>query len=316
MLDIKGKANKKWIVISSAIFLFLLLLFVNSVLEIGERLQGIHVAVSTVFYALMILFLLWVLSLPVRWMFKAPVKDFSPLQQDKIDEKDLKEIKEILLKEESELIRISRLTQTEQIEELRKIVSKKETAIDERIVRSSLLAFLATSVSPNGLVDSIAVVYYNISMVNGIVRELGIRPNIFHIIRIFRTVFLTAFVVNQFEELDVNEYVEELMESFGEMATGKLLSKTLDSLIQGILAAFVTLKIGYSAKMVLIDPGQSNKRGFRRLIRKKSRKALVGQVLPRSLSAVPSSFRKVLERMLKRMRQKNDEGEDIVYERY
>jgi Pyruvate/2-oxoacid:ferredoxin oxidoreductase gamma subunit len=286
------------------LFLLLIMSLANNVIEMGERFYTVHPLLSKGFYVAIGIFVIWVVAVPIGWMLKAPVYDYSVLldgQKEHIEPGELKKFKQSLVKDESDIEKLEGKEGDELKEALVSLIAERERYADEAIVQSSLLTFLTTAISPNGLIDVAAVIYYNVKMIGSMIRLFGIRPSLINILKIFRNVFLTAFVVNQLEELEINEYMEEMLESFGDVAAGKLLSKTMDSLIQGTLSAFVTLKIGYAAKAVLLDPRKTRAKGFRRYIRKRSRQTLAREVLPRSIAAVPRGFGKAIEVMLRRM---------------
>ncbi|QSX07546.1 DUF697 domain-containing protein [Alkalibacter rhizosphaerae] len=287
--------KKSWSILLSLLFVFFLLRLVNDMLEMGERLGRIHPWVEIGFYVFLVFLILWAIAIPVRWMLKAPVRDFGALfKEEEPDAKTLKEIQQALMKNAEEEEKKDLLEAVPSRQGLVDALQLREKEVDDTIVQTSILTFLTTAISPNGVVDIIAVVYYNFRMIGKLVDRFGVRPSFFNILRILRNVFLTAFVVNQLEELEINEYMEEMMESFGDVATGKLLAKTMDSVIQGVLAAFVTLKIGYAAKAVLVDPAQTKEYGFRRSIRRAARKSLVLEVLPKSAGSVPRGFGRMI----------------------
>lgn len=296
--------NKKtgWTVFWVLISIFILLRLINDVLEMGERLGRLHPWLAWGFYALVLLLMVWALSVPIRWMFRAPVRDFGALFEEEIDAKALKEIRQTLLKGEKDEESAGILDAALERDQLVGILEEREKEVDDFIVQTGILTFLTTAISPNGFLDIIAVVYYNFRMIGVLVDRFGVRPSVMNILRILRNVFLTAFVVNQLEELELNEYIEEVMESFGDVATGKLLSKTLDSLMQGVLASFVTLKIGFAAKAVLVNPEQTKRFGFRKSIRRAARKSLIRDVLPKSAASVPKGFGRMILLLARRMR--------------
>lgn len=290
------------------VFGYFLLGLINDVLEMGERLQRVHPWLTWSWYALIVLILLAVAAVPARWLIKAPVRDYRILFEEEIpEESHLREMVRSLdpngenpllqEKKEGESLRAALL----------ETLKEREKETDDFIVQASMLTFLTTAISPNGFIDILAVIYYNFRMVGTLVDRFGIRPSFFHLLTILRNVFLTAFVVNQLEELELNEYVEELMESFGEIATGKLLSKTVDSLMQGILAAFVTLKIGYATKALLINPENTKKYGFRRSIRRSARQSLVREVLPKSAASLPRGFGRMVVMVINKMKSSQPE---------
>ncbi len=290
---------------------FLMMTLLNNVIEMGERLSSVHPYLSWVFYVLIGVFAVWIGTVPIWWIIKSPVYDYSSLlrgENAEPDNSELEKFKRALSRDEEDIKRLEGKKGDELKEALVRIIADKERQADETIVQSSLLTFLTTAISPNGLIDVAAVIYYNVKMVGSMVKLFGIRPSVTNIAKIFRNVFLTAFVVNQLEELEINEYLEEMLESFGDVAAGKILSKTMDSLIQGTLSAFVTLKIGYAAKTALLDPNKTKAKGFRRYVRRRSRQTLVKEVLPRSVSAVPRGFGKTIEMMLRRMTKDSKQG--------
>jgi hypothetical protein len=285
------------------VLFYFTLRIINDVLEMGERLEKIHPWASIGFYLVLLLAMIWGISIPIRWMLKAPVKDFGALFEDEaLHEKDLDEIHRTLMKNQEVEWPVGSTEISTKRRHVTDLLEEREKDVDDMIVQTGVLTFLTTAISPNGFIDILAVIYYNFRMIGSMVDRFGVRPSLLNILRILRNVFLTAFVVNQLEELEINEYVEEMVESFGDVATGKLLSKTLDSLIQGVLAGFVTLKIGYAAKAVLINPDQTKRYGFRKSIRKAARKSLVWEVLPKSAASVPKGFGRMIMLMTGKMK--------------
>ena len=309
----KERNIKKYIWIASIILIFyFLIILAGNIISVGEKLGKVHIYLEIGFYVLTFGLLLWLISMPFFWMARKPHYDYSLIMKDgqKASKEDLVQIREKLLSSldlNSEGRKSLENCSDEELEEKERLVLGEIGAeVEEYITNTALVVFLTVAISSNGLLDGLTVLYYNMRMIGKIISSYGIRPSAAMIFTLARNVFLTAFVVNRIEELDIEEYIEEALESFGDVAASKLVSKLADSLIQGIMSAFVTLKVGYASKQLILYGESENRSEFKRRIRRKARGALAMQVLPKSLKAVPSGLGKLVSHIIKKLQKSNE----------
>lgn len=284
--------------IITLVAIFFLVSIVSQLIIVMTYLDNLHPWIDQAFLLILLGLIIWLLVIPVIKISRLKVYRYFTEDEDHDDEM-IAEASEQLIKSgvleavDKELLSMSG-------DHLFDILRKKERKVDEIIEDVSILTFLTTTLSPNGTFDALAILYYNFNLMIRIMDELGIRPTPIFVLHLMKEVFLTAFIVNQFEDLDIEEYVEDVLESSLDSSFNKLLSKFASSLVQGMTSAYVTLKIGYATKAFLMSRESTYQKSVKKAVKKKARKNLFVKVLPKTVTAVPKNLGKVISVLTKK----------------
>lgn len=286
------------LIIVTALVLFFVLTVFSQLIIVLSYLDGLNPWVDQIFLVILVGVLIWLVVLPIIKLSRLKVFRYFEANEA-YDDEMLKEASEQLINSEVldpvdlELMKMSN-------DHIFDILEKKEREVDQVIEDVAILTFLTTALSPNGTFDALAILYYNFNLMTRIMETLGIRPTPIFMLKMMKEVFLTAFIVNQFEDLDIEEYVEDVLESSFDSSFNKILSKFASSLVQGMTSAYVTLKIGYATKAYLLSRQSPYQKETKRRVKRKARKNLFVKVLPKTVSAVPKNLGKVITVLTKK----------------
>ena len=264
-----------------------LLAVVASIAEIGNNLKSIHVSLAWLFYLTVGGLSYWFGVRPMVAIFRRQTRDWSALtdQKSSVDSEWAFKQANYLLKNATLSTDDRRrleyhITFRKDLEScLREIIGKKSAAMDDIIMTKARMAFLAVAVSQNGPLDALLILSINIAMVKKVVDELGIRPSLTDLARIYFLVAIGAVVIDQFEDLEFGEAIPSM---------GSMVGK---SVVQGMGAALVTLRAGYLAKAYLI---QGNSDSHRKAARKWARLKLKNVVIA-GMGELPKGIAKKFE---------------------
>jgi hypothetical protein len=274
----------------AAVVVFLgLLAVVASIVDIGNNLASIHAVFAWLFYLGLGAGVFWFGVRPLMAIIRRQTQDWTPLlnPDSKPDSEWLQKKSGILLKnavlsdEERRKLEYH-VTFKKDLEScLRELINRKADTMDDIIMTKARMAFLAVAVSQNGPMDALLILSINIAMVKKVVDELGIRPSITDLGRIYFLVAIGAVVIDQFEDLEFGEAIP---------AMGSMVGK---SVVQGMGAALLTLRAGYLAKAYLMKGTDESHRGeARKWARLKLRNVVMTGMgeLPRGIARKFESF--------------------------
>ena len=175
-----------WALVGLGTLLFLSLIVLANVLDIGERLSRLHPALEYAFYALVLCAIYGLLIRPVLSVISMTT---HPLQRvlvsdDSITQKEYKAVAKRFLQSGG----LSEEVTTRLTESLWSGVGLEQevkAALDEKRARSgqivkdhARLAFLSTAVIQNGSLDALMLAYANLKLVRALVIHFGYRPSL------------------------------------------------------------------------------------------------------------------------------------------
>ena len=274
---------------------FVLIVVLNNVLSVGQRLGQVHYVFEIGFYMVSIGLFAYLVVVPVASILRMPRTRISDFMTDhpEVDEKRLKKTIDQMLKskylEDIDKEHVKTAFDNGNAEEaIRDIYIEKASKIDAEIEDTASLVLMTTAISQNGILDAISIVYYNVRMIRRIIRVAGFRPSVSQIFRMIRDIFVTAFIFNTIEEINPEEMLEDVLDASGEKLFGKIISKISGSFIQGCFSAYITLKIGYVTKYWLYMTAEDFKeKNIKKQSRTEARKILVTKVLKKTVGVVP-----------------------------
>lgn len=294
------KRNKFWILIGIGVSIVFLLILISSVISVGERLRNISKYLEYSFYVLSVLLLWFLIINPVRIILFSPTfsivtvleeansKDFRVYQ--KVANNMLKN--ELIKDKEKEEIKKNLYNKKELVPVMNKVFDttiKKE--INKIIFKNAKTVMISTAISQNGRLDMITVVSVNLKMIKEIVVKCGFRPSYAKLGKLSANVFMTSLIAESLEGLDVNDLFPQSTANF--LAELPLVKPIMNSFVQGISNALLTMRIGFvTRKYLFSDAKSASKEEIRRGAIKESIKMLPG-VIAEVIAYFPSKIVKL-----------------------
>jgi len=287
---------------------FMVVVILNNVIAVGERLGHIHPFVEGGFYTISLGLFVYLVIVPILKIARIPSARISDFMTDhpSVDDKGLKKFCDQMLRSKF-LDQIDKDHLKSSIDEgqahhaIRDIYIEKASKIETEIEDTASLVLITTAISQNGLLDGVSIIYYNIRMIKRIIFIAGFRPAMRQVFKMIRDIFVTAFIFNTIEEINPEEMLEDVIDASGEKLFGKLISKISSSFIQGCFSAYVTLKVGYVTKYWLYMSEEDFKeKNIKKQSRTEARKILVTKVMKNTVGVVPKQAADFAGRMFNR----------------
>lgn len=299
----KKKINTFWILIGIGSLIFILMILVSNVLDVGEKLRSINVYVEYAFYALSVVLLYFLILNPLRIILFAPTfsivtvldKDNNKsykvykkvaktlIENNSLEEDDKKKIRSGLKNKEELKVTLSRIYDSSIKKQINKIILKNAKTV-----------FVSTAISQNGKLDMATVLSVNFKMIKEIVVKAGFRPSYPKLGKLALRVLSTALIAENLEGL---EFTDLFPQSTANVLSEIPLIKPLtNSILNGLSNGLLTLRIGICARRYLFS---DMKKVTQDDIRKKSIKESV-MMLPllakECLSFFPESIKKIFKK--------------------
>lgn len=255
----------------------------SSIVDTGKNLESVHPALMWGFYLLVAAAIGWFGIRPLISVIMRKTRNWAPLLDPEAPVEE-----EWVQKQAKFLIRHARLDENDSRKLhyhltfkkdldvcMREIVNRKSEAMDKIIFSKSRVAFLAVAVSQNGPIDALILLGVNFGLVKKVIDEMGIRPSLTDLVKIYSMVAIGAIAVDQLSDLDFGDALP---------AVGTLAGK---SAVQGIGAAAITLRVGYLAKAYLmLGDGEEHRKAARRWARIKLKNVVLSGMteLPKSIA--------------------------------
>lgn len=246
---------RKWsVALASALTLILLILcfqYTISLFDLGNR---IHPLFGYLLGGVFAVAFLAVLIIPWVVFYRYPKALKPPKSEAELttyrNQLRLRLMKNQHLK--SEGFPMNRLETDEGLQEALGMLDRKA---QEVISKAAKYTFSITAVSQNGKLDGIAVLYTQGRMIWQIAKVYYQRPHLADMLLLYRNVAGSALFSVGLEELDLTDRVEPLVNALLKNTAGKAVpfasgvsQLILDSLLEGTINAFFTLRVGVLAR--------------------------------------------------------------------
>lgn len=308
----KRNINKVWYLIGISSLLLFILILISSVISIGERLRGIHIAVEIAFYVLVAVIFFFCIVNPIRIILTSPSFDVvTTLDEDdhrvkavyrKVAKNMLKEHK---LDDNQRLM----LTHYKNYEELKlnmhiiftDVIKGQLNAI---MIKNAKTVLISTALCQNARVDMFTVFAVNINMIKTLVVKCGYRPNMKNLSKLTLNVLTTALIAEGLESISLDDILPQSANNFlGEIP---FIKPVMSSVTQGIANALLTLRIGMVTRKYLFKDGNViTKEDIRKQAFKDSL-ALLPQVIYGTLTFFPKKVVKLFTKKKKDDRSEED----------
>lgn len=289
--------NRKTFYIMIGIGLFIIFLFIlaSHVLNVGERLRGVHEYAEYAFYGVAaVLFFVLVLN-PLRIIFFAPTFKIDVLGGKAENTRVYRRSAKTMLKSkhltEGEKNRLKMaLHHEEDLEVAIKGVFEGSIKddVDAIIKRYAKTALVTTAISQNGSLDMLSVVFTNLRMIKAIVERSGFRPGYMRLGKLTINVAVIAMVAEGLEDVDINE---ALPSRLGETVKDIPVVRSMtNSVFQGISNGMLTARIGIVTRRYLFQENQLKNPRELRLAAFKESFRLMPAIVSEGLASFPKNI--------------------------
>lgn len=293
--------NNKGLLISIVAGLIILIgmIVIGSVIIIGEKISSISPILTYVFYGVIGLLFIWVIIIPVIRVIITP-----PLRG--IRKKDINKLTPTQTSEYIADLKRSIVLTDKENRDLRSGYNRKETIINilnkrhkemEKVVKMSAVSnFTITAISQNGSLDFISSIVINFRMINEIISKLGRRPSYSQLIKLYISVFSSSLLITVMDDIIDDMDFGELLGSIG-ISGGKAFGHIISSATNGLMNAFVTLRVGYATiKYIEVGRDSFDRKEVRKYAYKAARKQLL-DIAKEGLISLPDKFKQLIKQM-------------------
>ena len=305
------KGKRLWILIGIGSFLVVSLLVVSNIIEVGERLRGVHAYVEYGFYGLSVLLVYVLILNPLRIILFAPTFSVDALMDEDKRAKIYRDaaknmLKNTYLTEEDKTLLRDSMQDKEALKKNMKLVFsttiKKE--INELIIKNAKTVLVSTALSQNGNLDMLSTLTINIKMIREIVTMAGFRPSYPNLGKLSLNVLITSIVAEGIEDLEINEL---LPSKVGETMTDLPFLKTISSsVLGGISNALLTCRVGIVTRSYLFRDNQLLTRGEIRRMAYLEAVKMMPVIITQGLTFFPKSVVNIFARPFKKRAKKMD----------
>lgn len=293
-----------WLPIFISLAFFIVITFLGNVLVIGSKLGGINFKFELGFYCLLIIIFCWLVALPLFSVFMKPVLAL----EDVVSGNGESNIKN-LIKVAKELVHSEVLPDEQQIKLAGALALggdisgpmaeaiKFQIESSKSIIRSHAVSvFVSTTVSQNGKLDAISVLFANLRLVNALVNHFGYRPPFKSLIVIYAQIFIATFIADQLDDINSENFFNTIGAGFLSAIPGSGL--LINSLLDGAMNAVFTLRVGYLTKTYLLNAGKElNRSDVRKNTNSEARNEFI-PVMKESLPILPGTFKQLVKAAL------------------
>jgi len=255
------KGKKLWILIGIGSFFVIALFVVSNIIEVGERLRGVHQYLEYGFYGLSVILVYVLILNPLRIILFAPTFSVDALMDEDKRAKIYKDaaknmMKNTYLTEEDKAMLTETMNDKVELKKSMKTIFnttiKKE--INQLIIKNAKTVLVSTALSQNGNLDMLSTLTINVKMIKEIVTMAGFRPSYPNLGKLSLNVLITSIVAEGIEDLEINEL---LPSKVGETMTDLPFLKTISSsVLGGISNALLTCRVGVVTRSYLFRDNQ------------------------------------------------------------
>jgi hypothetical protein len=294
-----------WALVGLGALLFLSLIVLANVLDIGERLSRLHSSLEYTFYAIVLCAIYGLLIRPILSVISMRA---YPLQRilvsdSNVTQKEYKAVAKRLLQsgglsaETTTRLQESLWTSVGLEQEVKAALEEKRMRSGQIVKDHARLAFLSTAVIQNGSLDALMLAYANFKLVRALVIHFGFRPSFPALLTMYGQILAAALIAERVEDMQLEDVFPPLSASVGGGVMSAIpgMHLIVHALLQGIGSAFLTLRTGYLTEEYILRGAQAfDRRRERQSANRRAAKELLGVVLA-TAAQLPASMRTVLK---------------------
>ncbi len=257
----KSKNRILFYIIAIGCLAVFILILLSSVLDIGEKLRNISQYLEYGFYALVVLLFYFLILQPILIIVCSPSLSIVTTM-DPTDHRAIaiykKVAKNIVKRNELPQEQIILLTEYKNKEELlfnlqyvfEKSVKK---TLNRYIIHDAKTVMISTAICQSARFDMITVFTINLKMIKELVYQCGFRPSMKNLSKLTVNVFATALIAEGLENLKLEDIVPK--SSLDILNNMPYVGTALESIMQGIANALMTIRIGCVCRRYLFSDG-------------------------------------------------------------
>ena len=254
-----------WYMIAIGVIFLFVLVLASSIIDIGQKLREIHMAVEIAFYALVAFIIIFLIIRPIVIIVGSPsLSIVTTLDKDSIKAHQtyrsvsknlLKENAGVLTEEETKMLKEYKNWDGLKLALYTCLNGSIKKEIRKIIVKHAKTVMISTAISQNAKLDMYSVVTVNLNMIKEIVRICGFRPSMKNLSKLTLKVATTALVADGMESLKLEDILPQSM--MNTIANIPLLKPVLSSITQGLINALLSIRIGLVTRNYLFTDSNS-----------------------------------------------------------
>lgn len=306
----KSKIRFLWYTLAIGVLAIFTLILLSSVLDIGSKLRSKSEWLEYGFYALVVILILVFIVRPIVIIVKSPSLSIITAEEAlspkayKIYKKVAKNVAKNNDLSKDEVILLTAYKNNEELLinlnfVFENTVRKQMNGI---IIHNAKIVMISTAICQSSRFDMATVFAVNLKMIKEMVEKCGFRPSMKNLSKLTVKIFITALIADGLENLTIADVLPK--SSLDLLANIPMLTKVLDSVIDGAANALLTLRIGCVTRRYLYSDGNLVTREEIRRNAYKEAVVLIPQVVASTLSFFP---KKVVKFFTKKEGDGNDE---------
>ena len=289
-----------WITLGVIALIFMVMIILSAVLNLGERLRAIHAYVEYAFYAISAVLFFILFIRPIFLILFSPTFSMDSLfDEEQNAKKNYAMYKKVskniiaddfLSEEEDTALKASLSDPVELKKELSHIFDTKiKKELNKIIVTHAESVFMSTAISQNGKLDAVAVLTINLRLIKELVMKCGFRPSYPALGRLSFNILTSAIIAESLEDMKFSELFPQ--SSLNALAEIPLLKTVTGSLAQGSGNALLSLRVGIICRNYLfMNLKGLTKKEVKRLAFAEA-VTLFPKVIAESIKKVPKRFK-------------------------
>ena len=289
-----------WITLGIIAAIFIVMIILSAVLQLGERLRGIHAYVEYAFYGISAILFFILFIRPVVLILASPTFSMDSLFDEEENAKRnysmYKKVSkniiddDFLSEEEDTALQAAINDPVELKKELSHIFDTKiKKELNKIIISHAESVFMSTAISQNGKLDAVAVLTINLRLIKELVVKCGFRPSYPALGRLSFNILTSAIIAESLEDMKFSELFPQ--SSLNALAEIPLLKTITGSLAQGAGNALLSLRVGIICRNYLfMNLKGMTKKEIKRLAFAEA-VTLFPMVIAESIKKIPKRFK-------------------------
>lgn len=260
-LNVKDKSRYFFYVIGIGVLIIFLLMVLSSILNIGERLRNISIYLEYAFYVLFALIFVLLIVYPIVVIVAAPSLSIATTL-DKNDARNIAIYKKVAknivkaneLPHEEKILLTEYKNKEELLVNLQYVFDKSvKKQLNKIIIADAKTVMISTAICQSSRFDMITVFAVNLKMVKSLVTQCGFRPSMKNLSKLTVNIFGTALIAEGLENLNLEDILPK--GSLDALNNVPILNTVLESVMQGVANALLTIRIGCVCRRYLFTDG-------------------------------------------------------------
>lgn len=294
----KNKNSSKvfWYTLAVGVIIIFAVILISSALSIGERIRAISIYLEIVFYVALILVVYFAIIRPIVVIVKSPSlsivtsMDGTSRKTIKIYKKVAKRIVKYNDLPNDQVLLLTKYRNNEELLVNISYVFGKTISpnLNKIILNNAKTVLLSTAICQSSRFDMLTVFAINLRMIKELVLACGFRPSMKNLSKLTVNVFATALIAEGLGNLKLEDIMPKT--TLNLVSEIPLLGKGLDSLVDGVANALLSIRIGCVARRYLYSDGDVVTKESIRNAAYKEALLIIPQVLADTVSFFPKKI--------------------------